>query len=65
MYVRPSTVVPSIARVSRDNEDVNPSIAHQNGLWCCRVNSLRQSDEVDVVANFVFAGLYRRGMGEC
>ena len=59
-----SEVVPSIARVSRDNEGVNPSFADQNGLWCCRVQSLRQSDEANVVANFVFAGLYRRGMGE-
>ena len=58
-------VVPNIARLSRDNEDVNPSNAHQNGLWCCRVQSLQQSDEADVVANLVFIGVYRRGMGEC
>ena len=59
-----SEVVPNIARVSRDNDNVNPSFAHQNGLWCCRVQPVH-GDEADVVANFVFAGVYRRGMGEC
>ena len=59
-----SSVVPSRARLSRDNENVNPSIAHQNGLWCCRVQSVG-GDDADVVANFVFAGVYSRGMGEC
>ena len=58
-----STDVPSRAQLSRDNVDVNPSEPTQNGLWCCRVMSLR--DEADVVANFVFVGVYRRGMGEC
>ena len=55
--------VPSRARLSRDNEGVNPSFSHQNGLWCCQVNSV--GDDADVVANFVFAGVYRRGVGEC
>ena len=58
-----STDVPSRARLSRDNENVNPSELAQNGLWCCRVQAL--GDEADVVANLVFAGVYRRGMGEC
>ena len=46
---------PNRGRLSRDNENVNPSDANQNGLWCCRVSG-------DTV--FVFAGIYRRGMGE-
>ena len=58
-----STDVPSRARLSRDNENVNPSEPTQNGLWCCRVASF--GDDADVEANFVFAGVYRRGMGEC
>ena len=47
---------PNRGRLSRDNENVNPSDADQNGLWCCRVNTN---------SAFVFAGIYRRGMGEC
>ena len=47
---------PNRGRLSRDNENVNPSDASQNGLWCCRVSG-------NTV--FVFAGVYRRGMGEC
>ena len=58
-----TTVVPSHARLSRDNGDVNPSERVQNGLWCCRVQSV--GDDADVEANFVFAGVYRRRMGEC
>ena len=58
-----STAVPSLTRLSRDNEGVNPGVGNQNGLWCCRVQSM--GDEADVVANFVFAGVYRRGLGEC
>ena len=58
-----STDVPSRARLSRDNEDVNPSEPTQNGLWCCRVQPV--GDVADVVASFVFVGVYRRGMGEC
>ena len=51
-----TTVVPSRARLSRDNGDVNPSEPVQNGLWCCRVQSV--GDDADVEANFVFAGVY-------
>ena len=47
---------PNRGRLSRDNENVNPSDASQNGLWCCRVS---------INSTFVFAGVYRRGMGEC
>ena len=57
--------VPSHTRLSRANEFVDPSAANQNGLWCCRVNSLGDDDNDNVVANFVFVGVYRRGMGEC
>ena len=47
---------PNRGRLSRDNENVNPSAPVQNGLWCCRVSGN---------SAFVFAGVYRRGMGEC
>ena len=47
---------PNRGRLSRDNENVNPSAPNQNGLWCCRVA---------VNSALVFAGVYRRGMGEC
>ena len=51
----PASANPNRGRLSRDNENVNPSDANQNGLWCCRVSSN---------SAFVFAGVYRRGMGE-
>ena len=51
------SATPNRGRLSRDNENVNPRAAHQNGLWCCRVSS----DD----SALVFAGVYRRGMGEC
>ena len=50
------TATPNRGRLSRDNENVNPSDPNQNGLWCCRVSRNTA---------FVFAGIYRRGMGEC
>ena len=52
-----ATANPNRGRLSRDNENVNPSVAHQNGLWCCRVSGGGSA--------FVFAGVYLRGMGEC
>ena len=52
---------PNRGRLSRDNEGVNPSDPNQNGLWCCRVSG----NSADVLANLVFVGVYRRGMGEC
>ena len=51
-----SSVIPNLSRLSRLNEDANPSAAHQNGLWCCRVSV--------AVAPFVCVGVYRRGIGE-
>ena len=51
----PSSATPNRGRLSRDNENVNPSAANQNGLWCCRVSAYTA---------FLFAGVYRRGMGE-
>ena len=51
-----ATATPNRGRLSRDNENVDPGVTHQNGLWCCRVS---------VNSAFVFAGVYRRGMGEC
>ena len=49
---------PNRGRLSRDNENVNPSAPNQNGLWCCRIGSNNPE-------GFVFVGVYRRGMGEC
>ena len=43
---------PNRGRLSRHNENVNPSDADQNGLWCCRISG-----------DSAF-GVYRRGMGE-
>ena len=54
------TVVPNRARLARANENVDPSTAFQNGLWCCRISG----DSAEVMANLVFVGVYRRGMGE-
>ena len=52
-----ATATPNRGRLSRHNENVNPSDPNQNGLWCCRVLGHDPA--------FVFAGVYRRGMGEC
>ena len=49
---------PNRGRLSRDNENVNPSAPNQNGLWCCRIGGGNPE-------GFVFVGVYRRGMGEC
>ena len=51
----PASANPNRGRLSRDNENVNTSAANQNGLWCCRVSANTA---------FVFAGVYRRGIGE-
>ena len=53
----PRTATPNRGRLSRDNENVNPSAPNQNGLWCCRVSG----DD----SALAFTGVYRRGMGEC
>ena len=50
-----ATATPNRGRLSQPSENVNPSDANQNGLWCCRVSANPA---------FVFAGVYRRGMGE-
>ena len=52
----PASATPNRGRLSQPSENVNPSDANQNGLWCCRVSG---------DSAFVFAGVYRRGMGEC
>ena len=51
-----ATATPNRGRLSQPSENVNPSAANQNGLWCCRVGPNPTA--------FVFAGVYRRGMGE-
>ena len=53
-----ATATPNRGRLSRDNENVNPSAPNQNGLWCCRIAGVN-------TAGYVFVGVYRRGMGEC
>ena len=53
-----ATATPNRGRLSRDNENVNPSAPNQNGLWCCRIAGVN-------TAGFVFVGVYHRGMGEC